>query len=43
MLRFELERAHKFEPQHLGGAHDEQGNGNFLSFEAPAYEDSFSK
>jgi hypothetical protein len=27
MLRFGLERAHKFKPQHLGGAHDEGVNG----------------
>jgi hypothetical protein len=29
MLRLEPGRAHKFEPQHLGGARDERVNGHF--------------
>jgi hypothetical protein len=34
MLRFEPKGAHKFKPQHLGGAHDKRVNEYFLSSEA---------
>jgi hypothetical protein len=43
MLCFELERAYKLEPQHLGGARDEGVAGIFSAFEMCTYETPLSR